>query len=92
MLRDLRRDQKDGLAPFRGVEHTSNWLASAANDLQKRIINLAKQKAELTSLEENAETATLNRTEEVLRLWRILFHEYINTHRLLVKVMITHLQ
>lgn len=65
MLRDLRRDQKDGSSP-RGEEYASNWLASAANGFKRQIVDLAKQKAELNSLEENAEKATLTRTEEVL--------------------------
>ena len=67
MFRDLR-DQK--VVPSESEdtwsENTSRWLTSAKDDLQKRIVDLAKQKAELTLNEEAAEKATLTKTEEVL--------------------------
>jgi len=78
MLCDLRGDRKDSTPPFRGREYISSWLTSAASDLQKRIVDLAKRKAGLTSLEETAEKATLTRTEEVLLLWYLPLHGHIN--------------
>ena len=68
MLRDLRKNQEDGPSPSKGWEYTSNWLTSAANDLQQRIVDLATRKAALISLEESAEKSTRTRTEEVLLL------------------------
>lgn len=67
MFRDLR-DQK--VVPSESEdtwsENTSKWFTSAKDDIQKRIVDLAKQKAELTLSEEAAEKATLTKTEEVL--------------------------
>lgn len=56
MLCELRADRR----------YTPSWLISAAGNLQESIVDLAKQKANLTSLEETAEKATLTRTKEVL--------------------------
>lgn len=64
MFRDLRGDRKGGSSPTGGREYTSNWLISVANDLQKRITDLAEEKTEVTSLEETTEKATLTMTEE----------------------------
>ena len=63
MLRDLRGSWQ--CIPFRHPEFTStNWLTS--DDLEERIARLAKQEAELISVEKAAEKAALPSTIEVL--------------------------
>ena len=78
ILRDLRGSWE--CVPFRHPEFTStNWLISAVNDLDWKIARLAKQEAELISLEMDAEKAALPSTTEVL-LYDFIIYQH--THSL----------
>ena len=76
MFRDLRGNWE--CVPFRGPEFTStNWLTSTPDDIKKRVARLAKQEAELISVEKAADKAALPSTIGVLLYTFIIYqHTY----------------
>ena len=68
MLSTFRDLLEDYLAPIRGRVNTSGGYCSAGN-LRKSVVDLSKQKSELSSQEERAERAALStETETEARL------------------------
>ena len=70
LLRGFGGDVRFGRPEFT----STNWLTSTAGDIKERIARLAEQEAELISLENGAERATLPSTIKVLLLLYIDIH------------------
>ena len=81
MLSTFRDLLEDYFAPFSGRVNASGGYCSfaAVYDIQKSVVDLSKQKAELSSQEERAERAALNTETETETEARLLFSIHIET-------------